>query len=138
VEIDIGKTMLQVLNTHLGLRRSERLVQVQALLGRDWLGNRDIRSPTVLCGDLNALPTSLAYQKMRQLLRDAQMMVADWRPRATWPARWPIGRIDHVFVSPEVTVTEVRIFDGGLACVASDHRPLLASLEVRPPPARDE
>lgn len=130
VNVDVNGTCLQVINTHLGLNRGERVTQAQALLGRDWYGGRDADIPVVLCGDLNALPTSLAYRHLCRRLRDAQTVLSDQQPQATWPARWPLGRIDHVFVSRDVIVRDAVVLDDELACVASDHRPLLTTLEV--------
>src|SRR5690606_36595101 len=57
VSVDLAGVELQVVNTHLGLRRSERLRQASSLLGEDLLGNSQCLSgPTILLGDFNSVP----------------------------------------------------------------------------------
>ncbi len=97
VEIDVGGQMLQVVTTHLGLDRSERLRQVEALLGPEWFGSSKLRGPAILCGDLNANARSMPYRQLASRLRDATR--TNGRPRPTFPSRWPVVRIDHVFAS---------------------------------------
>ena len=40
--IQIGGVDVQMINTHLGLRRRERLAQVNALMGPEWIGPSDL------------------------------------------------------------------------------------------------
>ena len=121
---------IQVINTHLGLLPRERLAQVEALLGADWLGSEDCRAPVVLCGDLNARPSSAVCRRLAGRLRDAQSAAPGHRARGTFPSRFAILRIDHLFVSPDVGVSAVEVPDWRLARVASDHLPLLAELRM--------
>jgi endonuclease/exonuclease/phosphatase family metal-dependent hydrolase len=121
---------IQIVNTHLGLGRRERLAQIGALLGPDWLGSPDCRAPRVFLGDLNSFPGGRVYRAVAALLCDAQRAVAG-RPRPTYPAHLPIFRIDHVFASEDMAVESVRAWDTPLARVASDHLPLVVRL--RPP-----
>ena len=58
VSLEADGPAIQVINTHLGLSRRERLTQADALLGPDWLGHPDCRGPKILLGDLNAGPTT--------------------------------------------------------------------------------
>lgn len=136
VQIDVNGTPVHVLNTHFGLNRAERMLQAQAILSEAWCGHADCGGPVVLCGDLNALPGSRVCQMIGEQLQHAQRLRGGRRPRATWPARWPVGCIDHVFASDELAVRDVRVLDDGLARVASDHRPVLVTLEVPATPGR--
>jgi endonuclease/exonuclease/phosphatase family metal-dependent hydrolase len=121
---------LQILVTHLGLRGSERVRQATALLGPGWLGAAaQSDSPVVLAGDLNAIPRSAAYKLLARHLSDAQLR-SGTKPRPTFPARLPLLRIDHVFVSEGIRVNACRVHASPLARVASDHLPLLVELEV--------
>ncbi len=129
VETDGGP--VQVLNTHLGLLRSERLVQVEALLGDEWLGHPDCRSPVVLVGDFNALPRSDVCRRIRGRLGDVQSRESGGRVLNTFPGRWPVARIDHVFVDSGVQVAGVEVPASTMARAASDHLPLVAELQVR-------
>jgi endonuclease/exonuclease/phosphatase family metal-dependent hydrolase len=132
VSIDLGETKLQVINTHLGLLGRERLAQVKALLGPDWLGHPDCRDPVILAGDFNATPQSRAYRRLTSRLSDAQRSPSVARARATFPVRLPVFRIDHVFVSDAVEVLGAEVPRTPLACVASDHLPLVVDFQIVP------
>ncbi|MFD2226913.1 endonuclease/exonuclease/phosphatase family protein, partial [Microvirga arabica] len=126
----IGGVDVQIINTHLGLRRHERLAQVNALLGPHWLGHPSCREPAILLGDLNATPRSRAYQRLASHLWDAQALARPSKPRATFPSRLPMLRIDHVFVSRGIAVQRVEAVRTPLARVASDHLPLLVEFHI--------
>ena len=128
VAIELNGIEYQVLNTHLGLLPRERRVQAEALLGSDWLGHPECREPVVLCGDFNALPSSPVCRRLRTRLHDAQIELDNHRPRRTFYGRFPIARIDHVFVDPATNVLDIEVPDTELARVASDHLPLIAEL----------
>ena len=132
VGIDLGDRELQVINTHLGLRRRERLAQAEALLGADWLGHPDCRDPAVLLGDLNAGPHSPVLRRLTANLRDAQRSVPGQRPAKTWFGPYPTARIDHVLTGPGITVRDVQVPKTGLARRASDHLPLIVDLDLNP------
>jgi endonuclease/exonuclease/phosphatase family metal-dependent hydrolase len=128
--VQIGGADVQVINTHLGLRRHERLAQIDTLLGPQWLGHPACREPVILVGDLNATPRSRAYRRLTSHLWDAQAQIPLSRPKATFPSRLPMLRIDHVFVSRSVRVLRVETVRTPLARVASDHLPLLVEFHV--------
>lgn len=128
--VTVGAGEVQVVTTHLGLGRREREAQVDALLGPGFLGDPACRDPVVLLGDFNALPGSGVHRRLAARLPDAQPARAWMRP--TFPARLPLLRIDHVFVSRGVAVQGVRTLGGRLARVASDHLPLVADLDLAP------
>jgi endonuclease/exonuclease/phosphatase family metal-dependent hydrolase len=128
--INIGGTDVQIINTHLGLRRHERLAQVNALLGPHWLGHQACCEPMILLGDLNATPRSRAYQRLATHLRDAQALAKLPKPRATFPSRLPMLRIDHVFVSRGIAVQRVETVRTPLARIASDHLPLMVEFQI--------
>jgi endonuclease/exonuclease/phosphatase family metal-dependent hydrolase len=129
--IDLGGVQLQVINTHLGLLGRERLAQVETLLGPEWVGHPDCREPVVLTGDFNAIPRSRGYRRLAARLQDAQRAPRAPRPQATFPARFPVYRIDHVFVSTGVEVVQVATVRTPLTRVASDHLPLAVDLRVK-------
>lgn len=127
VEIGAQASTLQVVNTHLSLDPVERGMQVDALLGPEWLGGIPA-GEAVLCGDFNALPWFPVCRRITRRLRDAQSNRPGHQPRPTWPGgrRW--GRIDHVFVDPAISVAGVAVADDVMARVASDHVPLIVDL----------
>lgn len=130
VDIDVDGSPLQLLATHFGLRRRERRLQAEALLGPDWLGSPDCRAPTILCGDLNSMPGSAVCNMLGRRLLDAQTARFGARPHKGFPARFPSVRIDHIFVDPAIRVVRAEIGGTELARAASDHLPLVAELLV--------
>ncbi len=114
---------LRVVATHLGLGRRERqsqLARLDALLGDAG------RAPTVLLGDFN-----------------------EWRPRAlarfetafgraptpaTFPAPFPLAALDRILVAPAASLVALDVHRSRTARIASDHLPLVATLEWPNPP----
>lgn len=130
VAVEVEGVELQVINTHLGLSRRERLNQVATLLGPLWLGNPSCRSPRILVGDFNAVPRSSAYRMLAGRMKDAQSAPASRRPGPTFPARLPLLRIDHIFVEDSIETLDVHVHRAGLARTASDHLPLIADIRL--------
>lgn len=125
-----GRT-LDIISTHLGLSRRDRAVQSKELLGEAWLANPEMKRPFVLCGDLNAVASaSSTYRRIAAHLRDVQRAIPGHRPRPTFPARLPVLRLDHVFVSPGIGVRGVSVPYNARSRRASDHLPLIVDLEL--------
>ena len=138
VEIDVHGTPIQVLTTHLGLLARERRAQTEALLCPEWLGHSDCRRPVILCGDLNALPSSHVCRRLRSRLKDAQRDQNRHGPRGTFFGRFPAARIDHIFVDTCFDVMGIEVPANELARVASDHLPLIVDLKLDPGRAANE
>jgi endonuclease/exonuclease/phosphatase family metal-dependent hydrolase/glycosyltransferase involved in cell wall biosynthesis len=130
VDVTIDGHTVQVINTHLGLSNRERMAQVEALLGEEWIGQAESRGPCILCGDFNALPGSPPYRRLLARLRDAQLAVNGQRPLRTWFSHYPIGRIDHVFVTGALEVVSIEVPHTELIRTASDHLPLVAEIRL--------
>jgi endonuclease/exonuclease/phosphatase family metal-dependent hydrolase len=131
VTIEVCGTTVQLINTHLGLVHRERLRQVEALLGDEWLGHGDCQGPTILCGDFNAGPWSKVCRRLTRSLKDAQAEAVMHQPRATFSGRLPVARIDHVFASSQLRVLNVQVPRSEWCRVASDHLPLIVDFRVR-------
>ena len=71
---------------------------------------------------------SAVYTRFAERLTDAQHAAGLVRP--TFPAIWPLVRIDHVFVTPRLRVVGATVPASLMARVASDHRPLLADVAL--------
>lgn len=124
---------LQVINTHLGLVPNEQRLQAAALAGREWLGDPRCTHPALLVGDLNSPPDTRPYQRLALRMRDVQRIPGARRAVPTFPSGFPVLRIDHVFATPDVTVSKVQAPAFPLARMASDHLPLVVDFEVEPP-----
>jgi endonuclease/exonuclease/phosphatase family metal-dependent hydrolase len=130
VRANLGATAVDVISTHLGVHRNERGSQSRELMGDGWLGSTELASPHLLCGDMNAVPNaSMTYRRFASRLRDVQRELGAHRPRATFPSRLPVLRLDHVFVSDDLTVVSVDVPWNGRSRRASDHLPLIVELE---------
>ncbi|HKP93110.1 MAG TPA: endonuclease/exonuclease/phosphatase family protein [Chthoniobacterales bacterium] len=128
VEIETPRGLLHVINTHLGLGRHERLMQADLLAGSEWLGQLGKETPIVLTGDLNSLPGSPAFRRLAEKLRDIRSLVSP-RPRLrTFPTRYPLLAVDHIFVNDRLQVNRVRVVRNAQTRIASDHFPLVADL----------
>ena len=132
VSINVGGVEIQVFNTHLGLRGHERLAQVDALFGREWIGAPTCREPVILTGDFNAVPRSRVYERITTRLRDAQKLGPARKPKATFPSRLPFLRLDHVFLSRTFDVLRAETLRTQEARMSSDHLPLFVDFVIRP------
>lgn len=130
VKILVGDQHVHLLNTHLGLSWSERQAQVQALLSLEWMDEASGHHPFILCGDLNAVPGSRVYRTLTRKLRDVQRWTLRSRPRATFPSRWPVTRLDHLFINHCLTIKNVEVPGNAQTRMASDHLPLIADLAL--------
>lgn len=128
--IEVNGQIINVITTHLGLGPYERVLQIQSLLGKEWIGGIPAAEAVLLCGDFNALPGSLPYRLVAARLRDAQAVAPGYRPLGTFSSLQPLVRLDHIFVSPHLERQRVRVVRNDLTRVASDHLPLVADLRV--------
>ena len=129
VSVEIGGVKLDVFNTHLGLRRRERIRQVQALLGPSWLGHPSLTDkPVILMGDFNAGPRTVPFRLLADTFCEAQDL-SPTRPRPTFPSLFPVFRIDHIFLRG-IELLDAEVIAQGLARRASDHLPLVANVVV--------
>jgi endonuclease/exonuclease/phosphatase family metal-dependent hydrolase len=127
-EIDMPIGVLQVINTHLGLGRRERLMQAKLLAGPEWLGRIDTKHPVVLMGDFNSLSGSPPYRVIAAHLRDARMLVTSRPSLRAFPSYAPVFAIDHIFVNERLEVESIAVVRNPQTRVASDHYPVTALL----------
>lgn len=133
VEVSVDGTRLQVLNTHLSILDRERRLQVDALLGPEWLRHPDLDGAMVLCGDFNAPGRSANLRRLDPLLRNAGTPPTGGAPVPelnTWSSRLPMRRIDHVFASDDLRIEAVHVPRNRLTQVASDHLPVVVDVWV--------
>ena len=134
--IDIDGVPVNILNTHLGLVPREQRLQAEALAGPGWLGHPDCAGPTILTGDFNATSLTRPYQVLARHLPDAQRTLGLKPSIKTFPSSFPAIRIDHCFVSPDISVRSMSAPFSPLARMASDHLPLIMEFEVNPEATR--
>lgn len=120
-DLEVGRAPLRVVATHLGLRPAERRDQVQRLIK---LFTDVPRERAVLLGDLNEW--FLWGRPLRRLHRYFKHT-----PHvATFPSRAPFLALDRIWTHPRSLLKRISVHATPLARVASDHLPLVATLEV--------
>ena len=114
---------LRVVATHLGLRPSERRLQVQRLLAALEPGPL---GACVVMGDLNE------WYLWGRPLRWLHARFCVMRTPATFPARRPVLKLDRIWAHPTSALKSLHAHRSALSRVASDHLPLVATFS---PPA---
>lgn len=130
IRIEENGIPVNIINTHLDVRKRARESQMQSLLGPEWLSHNECDGPTILCGDFNALPGSNLYKSVSRNLRDAHIISSSRKGNATFFTRMPTARIDYIFINENIKVTDTLIPNMGLTRVASDHFPLVANMTI--------
>ena len=89
--------------------------------------NAQPTKPAILAGDLNENPYGATLAKLREVWREAEMGDSLY----TFPVNVPTRQIDYLLYKSQVRwkLVDVRVLDEK---VASDHRPILAVLELLP------
>jgi len=115
-QIEIGEETYNLFVTHLG--NGGPIIQQKQILD-----NLKDKENIILLGDFNFSPDSDQYKLTTNFLKDA------------WPAKWPQGvnnhgvnpfdRIDHIFTSSDVVVTDAEYFIGS----QSDHPAMVVEIE---------
>lgn len=114
---------LRVIAAHLGLLRSSRLQQAQALVAA--LGTEDEERTTLLMGDLNEWRL-----RRRSSLEPLAQRKAPGVSVPSFPARFPLFALDRIMTSPCAEVLKIERHDSPLARIASDHLPIKAWLRL--------
>ncbi|WP_340644217.1 endonuclease/exonuclease/phosphatase family protein [Phenylobacterium sp.] len=130
IAVEIDGKKVQIINTHLGLVPREQQLQAACLAGPAWLKHPKCEGPTILLGDFNASPTSVVYRTLVGRLQGARRLAPVKKPTSTFPSALPVVRIDHLFVSPEIRVTDLTAPFNPLTRAASDHLPLVMDFEI--------
>lgn len=107
------------------LRRGYQLRESQAVMVAKWV--KASPHPVIVCGDLNTTPVSATYGTVRGHLQDAFLEKGAGIGRTYWRYA-PTLRIDYIFVDPRLQVKGFEV----LHIRASDHYPILASIDRRP------
>ncbi|MCZ6643884.1 MAG: endonuclease/exonuclease/phosphatase family protein [Gammaproteobacteria bacterium] len=108
------QVLLVLLHLSLGDRsRQRQLEYVRALI--------DNEPNVVLMGDMNSHLSELLFNSP---LADTDLMPAE-QIDPTYPAWRPFLALDHVLVSPGLTIRDYEVLD----CQLSDHRPIAVTLD---------
>jgi len=120
-DIDCDGHRLRIVATHLGLRPAERREQVERLLRLFSWKDED---RAVLMGDLNE------WFLWGKPLRHLHRYFEKTRAIPTFPSRRPVLVLDRLWTHPGSILKGLAAHSSELARVASDHLPLVATLEL--------
>jgi len=119
---------ITLLVTHFDHRSDPTQRMKQSARLRELFGAAGSKQLMILAGDLNARPESPV---LKELLATTWTDSADGQQFGTIPAGIPRSRIDYILYRPgnRWRVIETRALE---EAIASDHRPVLAVLELEP------
>ena len=113
---------IRVLGMHLDLSGLRRRQQLRTILGH--VSDCGPACPAVLMGDFNEWAIhGGSWQEFR----------APWRvltPGRSFPSRRPVAQLDRIVITPDWEVGKAHVHHSALSAVASDHLPVVATLEL--------
>ena len=122
LSVDLGgrAETFRVLNTHLGLRCSERRRQHRHLF--EILEKGPARALTILMGDFNeCIPLRFPFRRIMRFFKQIMAL-------RSFPTLWPLLPLDRILVAPHQRLIETHVHKSRLARVASDHYPVVARI----------
>lgn len=125
VDVHVRGVELRFYNTHLTHQSAQGRIDQAAVFNEQ---AQTAGMPVVLVGDLNAEPDSAEYDVFTEVLADVWPVIGEG-PGYTFDSDDPIGRIDYVLTSADVTPLSAEVIDS----LASDHMPLVAEVELPHP-----
>ncbi len=128
-DLDMGNGKpLHVFSLHLGLSMGERRRQESLLLSADILRDAVREDPVIVCGDFNYWWNGPVPSLVRSAINDAASLLKQ-APR-TYPSRFPLLRLDRVFVDGGIRPLELTTHRTESAKYASDHLPLVLKFDA--------
>jgi len=121
--IEVCSRPLRVIVTHLGLNSRERSHQVEILKRVIGAQRGD---PLILLGDMNE------WFPLARALRALHRRFGKPPGPPSFPSRFPLLALDRIWVDPIGALRRVRVHRTPLACIASDHLPVKAGIEIPP------
>jgi len=109
----------------------DRIQQIKSILGM--IRKQKKLERTILMGDLNYDP-EISKEKENFIqyikdagLKDASKFFPEKMNLKTYPASNPNSRLDYIFISPDVQVSDYQVVDTGL----SDHRAVIINIKLQ-------
>ena len=135
VDLEVAPGMtLHIFNCHLGLMTRERWYQRRQMLSDAILLSDTLHHPVVLMGDFNDRPIPVVHRFLRRHFVDAYRAAGKFWGPTFYAGPLPL-RLDYIYLSPGIRVLDCFVRSDRLAKIASDHRPVVATIEVDLPTA---
>ncbi len=126
VVLDAFGSEFHVIATHLGLKLSERRVQIERIVATV----RELSSECfAVVGDFND------WLPGRSLVHVLDDVVGSPGAPKSFPSRWPILSLDRVWLHPRGRVRSIEVHASPLARRASDHLPVVVEFDLACEPA---
>lgn len=122
VILNTGEGLLQILNTHKGLKRIERREQIKKL-GMHLQQASAI--PVIVGGDFNE------WQLFSRHLRKLNHLLTPHPVGASFPTRWPFLRLDRFWTRPGDLVQSARVLKTPETRLFSDHYPIEMNISLQ-------
>ena len=113
-------TTLQIMSVHLGVSPRERARQAQRLFELCSTTRADVH---LLAGDFNE------WSRFSAVSRRLHSYFGATRQMRTFPSRAPMVGLDRIWVHPRECLLETHVDSSAPARLASDHLPLVASVD---------
>jgi endonuclease/exonuclease/phosphatase family metal-dependent hydrolase len=123
--LELGGSQFSVGSIHLDLDAAERRRHVDEIVQR----TSSCSAPVIVAGDINEEPDGPAWRALAQTYADA-FVTAPNGGEYTYSAIDPVKRIDGIFVDSAIKVRSCGVPDVPGIERASDHRPLLAVIDL--------
>ena len=122
-ELERAGQRFRLIGTHLSLSQLYRLAQLRTISQHVF---RKDPMPTILVGDLNE------WRPWGGLPLSPRLLGQDFRgpAKATFPGKRPILPLDRVLATAPAKVLRVDVLDGAGIRAASDHRPILGTVDL--------
>jgi len=117
----INGNTLRVINTHLGLKKRERIFQFGRI--KELLQDKQ-NVPTLLSGDFNE------WQFRSRQLQHLKQHVDMVNRQNTFPARYPVFALDLMFYNKGLKLMNYKVHQSILSRQASDHLPLTGNFLI--------
>ncbi|MCX7018162.1 MAG: endonuclease/exonuclease/phosphatase family protein [bacterium] len=128
--LSAGETPLHVFCVHLGLPYRERLFQVERLLSNDIVNNGKFgNGPKILLGDFNNWWPVSSARLINKCFHNACQVTGRKRLR-TFGKFFNFLCLDYIFASHDLKIMSCHTLTTRLARVASDHRPVVCSVQI--------
>ncbi|MXO52052.1 endonuclease [Erythrobacter gaetbuli] len=121
-ELLVEGHVIRVIGTHLDLSGLRRREQIRSLIGHVEACKRNL--PTVIMGDFNQW--GRATGAMREFTKDWMVVT----PGRSYPSRQPVATLDRIVASKHWRCISSEVHHTALSAVASDHLPVVATLEL--------
>jgi endonuclease/exonuclease/phosphatase family metal-dependent hydrolase len=121
VDLEVNGGLFRVFVTHFGLKAFERREQLRALLP---LVHEDPSRPCVVLGDFNE------WSRKGEVIQALDEALGPSMAVPSFPSWWPILSLDRIWVRPRSAVRSCRVFVSLGSRIASDHMPVVATLDL--------